>query len=552
MVKTSLRHDHKGDVKQPAAESIRTRAELMAENEKLQVKVDELEQELEKYRQLLRRSQKKIFGTSSEKISPDQLSFFNELEHGYDGSKDDDTVEHEVKTYRRRKKTNEEKYEHLVEDVVEHTLSGDDKACPVCEDELRDIGTKSYYEVYVRPAEVHVTKHVVHSYACKRCEANAERTPVKVAKGYQSFLPESTATPSFIAWVCDQRYNLNLPIYRLEKTINEQMGLSISRQTLYRWLMCTAEYYLKPVKALFQRELLQAPHLHADETRVQVLNEPGRKAKERSWIWLIRSGRGSPPIVTYHYQEHRDTASIRNLLRGFSGSLQADGYRSYEKLSGLELIGCFAHARRYFMEHLAGLPKAAKDEGSLAKDALSYITRLYAVERSIKDELTERKAEDASFTLEDELALIRKRRNEESRPIFDAYFTFLRQHEPQTFGSLLQAIQYSLGRERYLKAFLDNPYAEIDNNAAERAIKPFVIGRKNFLFFDTPSGAESSSIYYSLVITAKENKLNVYRYLMYLLENLKVLGDSPNEEDLRRLMPWSTELPPELHSSFQQ
>lgn len=519
--------------------------DLQQENEQLRQQNALLQQQLVQkdalighYLEQLRLLQKKQFGSSSEKnaVAPEQLSLFNEPEALADDKMAEPTVEEITYTRRKQKATKEENLEELVTEVVEHELSGADLACPQCGETMAEVKVEERYEIKVIPAKVEVVKHRQHIYACANCEANDIRTPFKSGQGYEPFLPKSSASAETVAWLLDQKYDLGLPLYRLEQNVQQQMGLNLSRQTMSNWILKTAELYVEPMYVEMRRQLLQQPHLHADETTLQVLNEPGRTAEQKSYMWLFRTGRGSPPIVLYDYQTTRASKHPVRFLEGFSGTLQVDGYSGYNQLQPkVRLAGCWAHARRKFTEVLDALPKGADKTGSLAAEALKMIAELYAVEAKLKEKWGDKLDETA-------VQAILTERQQTSKAICDRYFQFCKTNKNRSTGNLRQAMEYSLNEEAKLRRFLADPFCEIDNNRAERSIKPFVMGRKAWLFSNTQRGASGSAMLYSLIVTAKENKLKVYDYLVYLLKRIPV-GGFAQAEDWTVLMPWSEGLP---------
>ena len=248
-------------------------------------------------------------------------------------------------------------------------------------------------------------------------------------------------------------------------------------------------------------------------------------------MWLYRTGREGPPIILYDYQTTRASKHPDNFLAGFKGYLQTDGYSGYGKLTGITLVGCWAHARRKFTEALKALPADQKDKPVAAKVALDYCNRLFAVERQLK-----------GMSAEDRY----QKRLQLSKPILDEFHAWLKRQRQlalpkSAFG---QAIAYCLNQWDDLNHYLLDGRLEIDNNRAERSIKPFVIGRKNFLFSNTPRGAKSSAIIYSVIETAKENNLKPYNYLMYLFEQLPNV-DTNDPDVIDSLLPWSDTLPDE-------
>jgi hypothetical protein len=280
--------------------------------------------------------------------------------------------------------------------------------------------------------------------------------------------------------------------------------------------------------------LLECDVLHADETPLQVLKEEGRKAQTTSYMWLYRSGRDGPPIVLYDYQQTRAAEHPRQFLDGFCGYLHVDGYEVYEKLPGVVLVGCMAHARRNFLDALSVLSPMAKKRGdTAAHQGLDYCDKLFSIERDL-----------AGVTQEERHA----QRQLRSRPVLDAFRAWLEKMATAVLpkSTTGQAIRYCLNQWSKLTAFMADGRLELSNNRAERAIKPFVIGRKNWLFADTPRGAEASATIYSLVETAKENGINPMAYLIHLFEALPNMNwKDPEALDL--LLPWA----PQMQEKFR-
>lgn len=283
------------------------------------------------------------------------------------------------------------------------------------------------------------------------------------------------------------------------------------------------------LEGLYQRlhqHLLTEPILHADETGVQVLKEPGRVAQSNSYMWLYRSGRDSPhPIVLFDYQSGRGQAYPQAFLSGFTGYLHADGYAAYETLSAVQLVGCWAHARRKFDEAIKLLPKAKQQNGK-GMVAINLIQKLYRLEKQIRD-----------LPPEERYA----QRQAKARPVLEAFKAWLDKSAAQGLpkSKMGQAVQYCLNQWPKLLGYLADGRLEIDNNRAERDIRPFTTGRKNWLFSNTPRGARSSAILYSLVMTARANHVNPYHYLRTILTRLPNLSAN---DSLDELLPWNMTL----------
>ncbi|NMP24835.1 IS66 family transposase [Sulfobacillus sp. DSM 109850] len=300
------------------------------------------------------------------------------------------------------------------------------------------------------------------------------------------------------------------------------------------WVVFAAQEWLDPLYQQLHRELLQRDILQADETTVQVLQEDGRDAKTQSYMWLYRTGRDGPAMVLYEYQKTRDGQHAQRFFAGFKGYLTVDGYAGYHGIPDVTLAGCWAHARRKWMEALNALPKEARDGPSVARDGLQFCNRLYDVERDVRE------------ATPDERLRARRAR---STPILTEFRAWLGEQRDQTLpkSATGQAITYCLNQWGPLQTFLADGRLDIDNNRSERSIKPFVIGRKNFLFMNTPRGAKASAITYSIIETAKENGLNPRAYLQYLFEQLpnRDLKDPAVWADL---LPWSPALPASLRT----
>jgi transposase len=376
-------------------------------------------------------------------------------------------------------------------------------------------------EIEIIPAQAHVVKHVRHVYACRECQKNDTTTPILTAPMPNPVIPNSIASPSAVAFIACQKYVEGHPLYRQEKQLTH-FGLQIPRQTLANWMIKGADW-LDPLYDRMHRHLLSQGVLHADETTVQVLKEPERAARTKSYMWLYRSGRDGPPIVLFDYQRTRSGEHPRRFLSGFSGYLHVDGYAGYNKVPEAVLVGCWAHARRKFYEALEALPPGVILTNSAAKQGVDFCDSLFKIERQI-----------AEATDKERLEV----RREQSRPLVDAMEQWLAKQKVLPKTLLGQAVGYCRNQWDKLNAYLEEGRLEIRNNAAERAIKPFVIGRKNWLFSDTPKGAKASARIYSVIEIAKENGLNPYSYLTHLFEELPN-RDLKDVEAVDDLMPWS-------------
>jgi transposase len=389
------------------------------------------------------------------------------------------------------------------------------------------MSTQVRRELKVIPAQVVVVEHVQHVYSCRICEKEGIATTIRTAPMPSPAFPGSLASPSAVAHVMDQKYTNAMPLYRQEQQF-ARLGVDLSRQTLANWVV-RGSGWLELLYEPLHRQLLSRRILQADETTLQVLRESDRDPETDSYMWLYRTGRDGPPIVLYEYQATRAAKHAIRFLAGYTGWLQTDGYSGYGVIPRIRQAGCWAHARRYFTKALEVLPEPLQDKPSAAREGIAVCNRLFAIERDL-----------AGKSRNERLAT----RQELCPPILDAFHDWLRKTRPGVppKSALGKAVVYCLNQWVPLTAFLLDGDLEIDNNRAERSIKPFVIGRKNWLFSNTPRGARASAIVYSIVETAKENGLKPFEYLTFLFERLPNV-DCMDPTAMEALLPWSTSIP---------
>lgn len=511
--------------------------ELQQQNTELTKQVSELSAKLKWYEEQFRLAQQKRFGVSSEKTHPDQLelNLFNEAEvcatpHGEEPPT-------EKVTYERRKRTGkrEEDLSDLPVETVVYQLAEGEQACTCCGGSLHEMTTETRSEIAIDPPKVKVIRHVRQVYACRHCKRNEIATPIITAPMPRPVYPGSLASPSILSHVLCQKYAESLPLYRQEQQF-ARLGYSLSRQTMANWMIYGAQKWLVPLYEAMKAYLLQQEVLHADETTLQVLKEPGKSAESQSYLWLYRTGRDAAPTVLYEYQRTRGGEHPRNFLSSFSGYLHVDGYAGYHKVKGATLVGCWAHARRKYDEAMRAAPPETDKLASVAGQGLAFCNQLYALEREL-----------SSLTPDERYAERQKR----SKPVLEAYEKWLKQQRSRTLPKSLvgQAIAYSLNQWEKLNAFLADGRLELDNNRSERSIKPFVIGRKNWLFANTPRGAQARATIYSVIETAKENGLIPYNYLKHLFEQLPQIEGPLTAEQLEPFLPWSSSLPSDCRTN---
>lgn len=508
-------------------------AELAEQNQKLTA---ELAQALLQNRWLmeqLKLNKRKLFGSSSEQLSQmvmEQFAhLFNEAEV-WDADSVEPAKKGEKKKPRKRRSGSIDDVipEGTPVEIVEHPLPENERVCSVCGSELVQIGVEIHRSLQMKPAEFWVREDRYPTYACKHCEKETGEANVTPTPMEPTVIPGSFASPSAIAYFAMQKYVMYSPLYRLEQEFNRQ-GLKLSRQTMSNWLPKATEDWLQPVYDVLHQRLCREKVLHGDETTLQVLHEKGKSATSKSYMWLYRtSGNAEAPIVLYDYQPNRQAENAEQFLEGFSGWLHADGYQGYHRLpEQIRVVGCWAQARRKFDEALTTVPKEQQSASKLA-EALCYFAKLFQMEQDF-----------ATLTVEERFA----KRLEQEKPVLEALLAWANRLKPQTApkSALGKALHYLLEQWPYLVRYLEDGRLELSNNHAERSIKPFVMGRKNFLFCNTPGGAQSSAqsnaVLYSLLETAKEIGLDSYRYLQWVLERAPELAQKADETWAEKLIP---------------
>ena len=494
-------------------------------------KISELESRVDVLMEALRLARHKQFGASSEKSEDtlmEQLSFlFNEAEVFSAAEKEAEENVTVVAAHKRHKKheyTLDNIPEGMTTKQVEHRLEGGDLVCPQCGDTMAEIGKEVVRTLEIIPAQMVVREDIFYTYACQACNKDDIETPVVKAPREKNIIPGSFATPEAIAHIMTQKFVMGSPLYRQEQEINRK-GIKLSRQTMSNWILKATEDYLTPVHEQLHKELLKRDVLHADETTLQVLHEPGKKPQTDSYMWLYRtSGDTDKPIVLYEYQPGRGAKHPKEFLAGYKGHLHTDGYAGYHDLGeDITVVGCWAHARRKFDEAVKSLPKG-KAKGSSASQGLTYCNLLFGIEQEIADKTAEERYAE---------------RLKQAKPVLDAMFAWANSRTAAPKSALGKAFHYLKEQWPYLTNYLKDGRLEVSNNRAERSIKPFVIDRKNFLFANTPKGATGSAVMFSLIQTAIENGLEPYNYLTWLLRKAKD-ADLTDAEVVQRLLPWNT------------
>jgi len=339
------------------------------------------------------------------------------------------------------------------------------------------------------------------------------------------------ASPSLVSLIACNKFVLALPFERQAKEF-KRMGINIPKQNMANWIIHVATKHLKSLYDLLQIELLKNDINHADETTCQVINEKNRKAKQKSYMWVYSSGKYAVnPVILFDYQKTRHGAHPLEFLKDFIGFLNADGYPGYKKLekyNKIILIGCYSHVRSKFMDAYKALNNNEKS-GSIAEIGLIYCNKLFELER---------KYDELKLTPDER----KQKRELESKPIAEAFFKWAESVLPGTISKskIGRAITYTVNQKEWLMNIYLDGRLEISNNRAERSVRPFAIGRNNWMFMYSENGAESSSILYSIVLTAEANGLVPFMYLNYLFQELPNLQTS--KKQLSDFLPWNLEV----------
>ena len=477
---------------------------------------------------------KKLFGKKSEKTAPwpGQMDIYGLMDpdHNTDIDVEDSFVEYEeviVKRPKKNKRTYEETFKGIpTEEVIIDELPEEERICPECGSELVPVGKElKRKELKFIPAKLKVIEYYAVTYGCPVCSKEGERAVFVKAQVPPPLIPHSYASADTVSWAMYQKFANGVPGYRQEKDW-EQYGAKIHRNTLANWIIFCSDKYLKPLYEFFRRKLLERDFLMADETRIQVLKEPERNPETDSFMWLFRTGEdGKDPVIIYKYTQTRAKYNAKDFLEGWSGYLEADGYQGYNNLPGVKRCSCWAHLRRYYSD---AIPQGReKDMTCPAVQGVVYCNKLFNEER-----ISREKGENYKQRYE--------RRLKKEKPIIDAFFAWLDRQHPVKGSRMYAAVNYTYNRKEDLVRYLEDGRCSFSNNLAENAIRPFTLGRKNWLFADTPEGAEANAIVYTMVEMARAYGLNIFEYLKYVLD--KRPDKEWTDEQLEEAAPWNEEV----------
>lgn len=515
--------------------------QLQDQNDKLSGEIQELNKKMEVLIEQITLANKNRFGRSSEKMTDTSqicfmevdgtIVFFNEAEAVSDlDAEEPDTLENKPARKAKVVGKKEADIKDLPVNIINHYLTDEELVAEFGENgwkQLPDAISKRYRFI---PAKVEIDEHHVGVYASKTDDR------IIKADHPKALLHGSLVSPTIAAAIMNGKYVNAVPLYRLEQEFS-RYGLAITRQNMANWMIRLGESYLAVLYDYLHKKLYDYHVIQADETPVLV-NHDGRSAGSKSYMWVYRSGQlyTDKQIVLYDYHKTRNSSHPREFLSNYSGICVTDGYQVYHTIEkgceDLQIAGCWVHARRKFDEALTVIPKAHRNKS----DAFLVIKQIQAIYRE-EGKLNELSSEER--LTQRQLVI---------KPLVDALFAYLKKMEPTVpaSGQLCKAYTYILNQEKYLRVFLEDGEVPIDNNASERAIRGFCIGKKNWQMIDTINGAHSSAIIYSIAETAKANSLKPYDYFVYLLEEIPKHMDQEDRTFLEDLLPWSEKLPEEI------
>ncbi len=506
---------------------------LQQQNEELLKQISSLQENLA----VLTQQQ---FGRKTEKLSdfPGQMGMsfdadnaFNEAEVLVDDGIPDEPEMETVIYHRRKPKGKREEDLSGLETVVEETVT-------IPDERLEELFPNGYHrlpdEIY-KDLEYIPARCIVHEHHIAVYAGNGDTGVVRADKP-ERLLKNSILTPSLAAGIFEEKYINQNPFNRIEADFQHK-DINISRQVMAGWMIKIHDRYLRPLGHAMHRELLKSRLIHCDETPFRLPGQDrGPNAKDYMWVYHTGKAYGSPPIYIYDYRPTRKSDNPREFLSGYKGILMTDGYQAYHKLAkeapeDLKVAGCWTHAKRKF----ADIVKAAGKKGSkgtIADQAVRRISAIYHVDNMYKDSSEEERLLNRQTSV---------------KPLVDDYFAWLKplQGSPDIDQSspTAKAINYSLNQEPYLRQFLTDAIIPLDNNDAERSIRNFCIGKKNFQIIDSKNGAEASAMMYSIAETAKANGLKPFEYFKYLLEQMLLHEDDSPDLYIDALLPWSEQLP---------
>lgn len=476
---------------------------------------------------------KKLFGTKSEKSKTlgvnEQLSLFNEAE--LEANPEEQGIDIEIKGYIRKNKKYpgqlHDKLAKLPHEKVVLTLPKELLKCDACGKELKEVGAEFLRnEVQFIPAKLVVKEIYAMTYECRNCRKTGN-TMMYTASVPQPVIPHSYASAESVAHVIKEKYVNCVPLYRQEAEW-KRLGLELSRATMANWVIKASELWLMPILNEMKKDLISRHYAHCDETTVQVLKEEGKKATSKSYMWVYSSIKESDKAIRiFDYKPSREKKNVEEFFNGFSGYVISDAYTAYKGLKNITHVYCWAHARRNFCD---AIPKDIENPSeTIAGQALLKIKKLFIIENEIKD-----------YEPKDK----KKVRQERSKPLLDEFFAWCDKNKDVVLANskVSKAINYCIEHQKELSEYINDGLLPMTNSLDERTIRPFAVGRKNWMFCTSVKGAEASAATYSVIESAKANGLDPYKYLVYVFKYLPNQDIVNNPEIIREFLPWGKQV----------
>ena len=517
--------------------------ELKNENTKLKIRVENQEMQINALNRYIFGSKRETMPKEENIVEGTQCSIFGmpeneEIKEQIEEKTEEITVHKKKNIKKVQSGIKKSELKNIDIETKEYKLEEDQKKCPECGADVEQIGTEIVrQEIEYVPAKLKIVNYVRKIYKCEKCGTNGsekETATIIKTKTPRALLSHSFASASLASEVIYQKYYMGVPLYRQEK-VWDDIGLVLPRSMTANWCIKLSEYYLEPIYELMLKKLKEENEvLHGDETTMQCNKEKDKKASSKSYMWVIASGEEEKTKgVIFKYSRSRSGEIAQKLLKEYKGILVTDGYAGYNNLEEINRAECWAHARRYFYESVPLNENKQMIKTSDGYTGVKYIDELFQIEREIEKLRAEEKVQ---------------KRQEKSDPILKKFYEWvnLTSQKYITNKKLKEAITYVINQKENLSKFIEDGRIPLTNSRAERAIRPFAVHRKNWLFADTPEGAKANAIYYSIIETAKINKLNIYKYIKYLLEKLPQLEREQTQDAIEKYLPWSKELPEDI------
>lgn len=517
--------------------------ELKNENTKLKIRVENQEMQINALNRYIFGSKRETMPKEENIVEGTQCSIFGmpeneEIKEQIEEKTEEITVHKKKNIKKVQSGIKKSELKNIDIETKEYKLEEDQKKCPECGADVEQIGTEIVrQEIEYVPAKLKIVNYVRKIYKCEKCGTNGsekETATIIKTKTPRALLSHSFASASLASEVIYQKYYMGVPLYRQEK-VWDDIGLVLPRSMTANWCIKLSEYYLEPIYELMLKKLKEENEvLHGDETTMQCNKEKDKKASSKSYMWVIASGEEEKTKgVIFKYSRSRSGEIAQKLLKDYKGILVTDGYAGYNNLEEINRAECWAHARRYFYESVPLNENKQMIKTSDGYTGVKYIDELFQIEREIEKLRAEEKVQ---------------KRQEKSDPILKKFYEWvnLTSQKYITNKKLKEAITYVINQKENLSKFIEDGRIPLTNSRAERAIRPFAVHRKNWLFADTPEGAKANAIYYSIIETAKINKLNIYKYIKYLLEKLPQLEREQTQDAIEKYLPWSKELPEDI------